>query len=197
MATASTTPVTSSYRLPGGRYDHVFFLTMIVLLTVTMVVGFAKTYFLQGVFQAKLPNGLIHIHGAVFTCWFLLLLVQSALASTHRVDLHRKLGLAGVVVACLMLPLGILATADYLVRNAAQRWIMLAAAMPVAELGTFSVLAAAGFLNRKRPALHKRFILLATIALMGAAIGRIQFLPYWHIHGIAAAIRMVWAYTDI
>jgi hypothetical protein len=64
---------------------------MVVLLTVTMVVGFAKTNFLPGVFRAKLPNLLIHIHGAVFTCGFLLLLAQSILASAHRVDLHRKL----------------------------------------------------------------------------------------------------------
>lgn len=196
MATVSGASPTSAVRLPGSRFDHVFFQTMAVLLTLTMVVGFAKTYFLHGVFRAKLPNLLIHIHGAVFTCWFLLLLAQSALASAHRVDLHRKLGIAGVVVACLMFPLGILATADYLVREAAQRWILLAAVMPIAELGIFSVLAAAAFLMRRKPALHKRLILLATIGLMGAAVGRMQFLPFWHFHGIAA-IRLVWCYTYV
>jgi hypothetical protein len=196
MATVSGAPPTSAIRVPGNRFDHVFFQTMVVLLTVTMVVGFAKTYFLPGVFRAKLPDRLIHIHGAVFTLWFLLLLAQSVLASVHRVDLHRRLGVAGVGIACLMLPLGILATAEYLVREAAQPWILVAAVMPVAELGTFSVLAAAAFLTRRTPALHKRLILLATIALMGAAVGRMQFLPFWHFHGIAA-IRLVWVYTYI
>ena len=196
MATVSGAPPPATIRLPGSRYDHAFFLTMVVLLTVAMVVGFAKTYFLPGVFRAKLPNLLIHIHGAVFTCWFLLLLAQSILASAHRVDLHRKLGIAGVAVACLMPPLGILATAEYLVREAAQRWIVLAAVMPVAELGIFSALAAAAFLTRRKPAYHKRLILLATIGLIGAAVGRMQFLPFWRFHGIAA-IRLLWAYTYV
>jgi hypothetical protein len=196
MATVSGAPATFAIQPPGTRYDHVFFQVMVALLTVTMVVGFAKTYFLAGVFGAKLPNLLIHIHGAVFACWFLLLLIQSALASAHRVDLHRKLGIAGVVVACLMLPLGILATSEFLIRESAQRWILLAAVMPVAELGIFSVLAAAAFILRKQPAFHKRLILLATIGLMGAAVGRIQFLPFWQFHGVAA-IRLVWAYTYV
>ena len=167
-----------------------------MLLTVAMIVGFARTYFLAGVFRAKLPNPLIHIHGAVFTCWFLLLLAQSALASLHRVDLHRKLGIAGVVIAALMLPLGILATAEYVVREAARPRVLLAAVMPITEVSTFSVLVAAAFLLRRSPDLHKRLILLATIALMGAALGRMEFLPFWHFRGIAA-IRLVWVYTYI
>ncbi len=196
MATVSGTPAASSIRFEASRNEHVFFLAMAVLLTVTMVVGFAKTYFLAGVFLAKLPAPLIHIHGAVFTCWFLLLLTQSALAFVHRVDLHRKLGICGIVIACLMLPLGILATAEYLAREAAQRWIALATVMPVAELSIFSVLAAAAFLARRKPAIHKRLILLATIGLIGAAVGRMEFLPYWHFRGVAA-IRLVWAYTYV
>lgn len=167
---------------------------MAVLLTVTVVVGFAKTYFLAGVFRAKLPAPLIHIHGAVFTSWFLLLLAQSALASAHRVDLHRKLGICGLAVACLMLPLGILATAEFLGREAAHWWTALLAVMPIAELGIFSVLAAAAFLARRRPAIHKRLILLATIGLIGAAVGRMNFLPLGHFHGVAA-IRLIWACT--
>lgn len=196
MATVSGTPAVSSLRLPNRRVEHAFFQAMAVFLTVTMIVGFARTYFLAGVFQAKLPNLVIHIHGAVFTCWFLLLLAQSALASLHRVDLHRRLGIAGIVIAALMLLLGILATAEYVLREAAQRWILLAAAMPIAELTTFCILASAAFLMRRSPDLHKRLILLATIGLMGAAVGRMEFLPYWHLRGIAA-IRLVWMYTYV
>ena len=194
MTTVTRAPAASAIRAPGVHYDHIFFAAMAVLLTTAMVVGFAKTYFLAGVFRAKLAAPLLHIHGAVFTCWFLLLLAQSALASLHRVEIHRKLGVAGVIIACLMLPLGILATAEYVTREAAQRWIASAAIMPIAELGTFSVVAIAAFLLRRKPALHKRLILIATIALIGAAVGRMDFLPFWHFHGLAA-IRLVWVYT--
>jgi hypothetical protein len=196
MAAASGVSAAHSIRLPGSRYDHLFFPAMIVVLTATMVVGFAKTYFLAGTFRAKLPSALIHIHGVAFTCWFLLLLAQSALAVVGRVDLHRKLGIAGIVLAALMLPLGILATAEFLVREAAEPWILWASVMPVAELFIFAVLATAAFLARRKPQLHKRLILLATVGLIGAAVGRIGFLPYWHFHGVDA-IRLAWAYTYV
>ena len=196
MATVSGAPSVPAIQLPGRRFDHVFFLAMAVLLTATMVAGFARTYFLAGLLRAPLPNVLIHIHGAVFACWFLLLLVQASLAAAHRVDLHRRLGIAGIAVAAAMLPLGILATAEYTVREAAEPGIVLAAFMPLTEIAIFSVLAAAAFLLRKRPDLHKRLILLATIGLIAAAVARMEFLPYWHFHGFNA-IRLVWAYTYV
>ena len=139
MATLSGVPATTAPRLPGSRYDHAFFLAMAVFLTVAMVVGFANTYFLAGLFRAKLPGILIHIHGVVFTLWFVVLLAQSALATVHRVDLHRRLGIAGVVIASVMVPIGMLSTAEFLTRMAAQRLLMLLAVMPIAELGIFAV----------------------------------------------------------
>jgi hypothetical protein len=196
VATVSGAPSVPVLQRPGRRFDHVFFPAMAVILTATMVVGFARTYFLAGLFRAPLPNILIHIHGVVFTCWFLLLLAQASLTAMHRVDLHRRLGIAGVAVAVAMLPLGILATAEYTVREVAQPWVALAAVMPLTEIAIFSVLAAAAFFQRRRPDLHKRLILLATIALIAAAVGRMEFLPYWHFHGINA-IRLVWAYTYV
>jgi hypothetical protein len=181
-------------RLPGTRYDHAFFFALIVLLTTAMAVGFAHTYFLAGVFSAHLPNLLIHIHGAVFTAWFVLLIIQSALASSGRVHLHRKLGIAGMAIAALMVPLGVLATAEFVHRQSAFRRTRMASIMPCAELFTFAVLATAAFLARRRSDWHKRLIILATIGIIGAAVGRMDFLPYWHFHG-PASLRLAWAYT--
>ena len=196
MATLSGSPLTSSPPASSRRFDHLFFSSMSVLLTLAMVVGFAKTYFFAGLLRAKLPSALIHIHGLVFTCWFVVLLIQSGLASAGRVDLHRKLGIAGVIIACLMLPLGFLATVEFLARMAPQPAMLMASIMPFTELFSFGVLAAAAFLYRKRPDFHKRLILLATIGLIGAALGRMEFLPDWHLRGIAE-LRLFWAYTYI
>lgn len=104
---------------PGRRYDNRFFSVMIALLLITVFVGFARTYFLAGVFRAPLPNTLVHIHGAVFTSWMLLLIVQTSLVSARRVDIHRKLGLAGFGLACLMVVLGVLAATDAVYRKVA------------------------------------------------------------------------------
>jgi hypothetical protein len=75
---------------------------MAFLVLLTVFIGFAHTYYLAGIFQASLPNRLIHIHGAVFTCWIFLLITQTSLVSAGRVDIHRRLGLFGFALACSM-----------------------------------------------------------------------------------------------
>src|SRR5215472_12263825 len=99
------------------RTDDWFFLAMAAVSLIAVAVGFAKTYFLAGVFRAPLPNLLIHIHGVVFTCWILLLVTQTSLVSAGRVDIHRRLGILGFVMACLMVTLGILAGTNMLARG--------------------------------------------------------------------------------
>ena len=94
------------------------FLAMALLMLSTVFVGFARTYYLAGVFHAPLPGLIIHVHGAAFSCWILLLLTQTSLVSAGRVDLHRRLGIAGFLLACLMVILGVLAATDLLVREA-------------------------------------------------------------------------------
>src|SRR5437016_2208601 len=79
--------------------------------------GFARSYFLAGMFKAPLPNWLIHLHGAAFTSWILLLITQTSLVAANRVDVHRKLGLVGFGLACLMVILGTLAVTDSLRRT--------------------------------------------------------------------------------
>jgi len=194
MATLSGSHLASSPPASGRRFDHLFFFSMSVLLALAVVVGFAKTYFFAGLLRAKLPSSLIHIHGVVFTCWFVVLLCQAGLASAGRVDLHRRLGIAGMGIACLMLPLGFLATAEFLTRMEPQPAVLMASIMPFTELFSFGVLAGAAFLCRKRPDVHKRLIMLATIGIIGAAVGRMEFLPDWHLRGIAE-LRLFWAYT--
>ena len=87
FAASPTAPVMVARDLPGRRYDHLFFSGMSVLMLVTVFVGFAPTYYLAGVFHAPLPSMIIHLHGAVFSCWMLLLITQTSLVSTGRVNL--------------------------------------------------------------------------------------------------------------
>src|ERR1700722_5936810 len=75
--------------------DRYFFSGMALLLLGTVLLGFAKTYFLAGMFHAPLPDWISHVHGAAFTLWLVLLIVQVALVAAHRTDIHRRLGLAG------------------------------------------------------------------------------------------------------
>ena len=104
--------------VPGRRFDHLFFSSMTLLMLATVFLGFAQTYYLAGVFHAPLPSLIVHIHGAVFSCWMLLLITQTSLVAAGRVDLHRRLGIAGFVLGCLMVILGAWAATDSLVRAA-------------------------------------------------------------------------------
>jgi hypothetical protein len=119
MATAAEYPRTSARiaNLPGRRFDHVFFTSMALVMLVTFFVGFAHTYYLAGLFRAPLPSRIIHIHGAVFSCWILLLVAQTSLVSAGRVDIHRRLGVAGFFLGCLMMVLGVVAATDALARG--------------------------------------------------------------------------------
>ena len=112
MATIAARPVRAVDRHanpPGRRYDHLFFSSAALLMLVTVFVGFAPSYYLAGVFRAQLPSPIIHVHGAVFSLWILLLVTQTSLVAAGRVDLHRPLGIAAFLVACLMVVLGVMA----------------------------------------------------------------------------------------
>ena len=99
------------------QYERYFFSGMAVLILGTVFLGFAKTYFLAGVFRAPLPSWVIHIHGAAFTSWILLLIMQTSLVSVGRVDVHRRLGMVGFGLACVMVVLGAMAGTDLLRRD--------------------------------------------------------------------------------
>jgi hypothetical protein len=173
--TSALQPSVEDKRQFGCRYDHLFFSAMSVLISIIVFIGFARTYFLAGIFHTgPLPSAVIHIHGAVFTCWILLLVVQTSLVSRHRVDIHRRVGIFGVCLASLMVVLGVLAATDTLKRNAASPNFDAESfyAIPLSELIGFTVPAFFAFGLRRRPSTHKRLILIATIAVMTAAFGR-------------------------
>src|SRR2546422_1772034 len=152
-------------RLGKGRhFDNFFFSGMALLILATVFVGFARTYFLAGVFRATLPSLIIHIHGAAFSSWIFLLIAQISLVSAHRVDIHRRLGLAGFGLACLMVVLGVLAATNSLARNFAPPGSPFDPrtfyAVPLTDMAIFATLIFFSYRARTNPATHKRLILI-------------------------------------
>lgn len=174
MQTASEARVTVPRKLPGRRYDKVFFGCMVVLLLLIVFVGFARSYYLAGVFRASLPAPILHIHGALNTSWMLLLVVQAFLVSAKKIKWHMTLGIAGFSLAVVMVGVGFVVSANQLHRYAHDpRFDVLSfETIPFLEQVSFAVLAAAAFALRKKAAAHKRLILLATIVMMTAAFSR-------------------------
>lgn len=173
-----------------SRLDKYFFPGMALLMLATVFFGFARSYYLAGVFRAPLPNVLIHLHGVAFSSWILLLIAQTSLVAADRVDVHRKLGLVGFFLACLMVILGTLAATDSLRRahgpggpavemNAKTFYII-----PLTDMLIFGTLIFFAFRARSNPPTHKRLIVIATIALLSAAVARwpigfIRHNPFW------------------
>ena len=174
MMHAGSTAYVRTARRPNRVWDRVFFTTMILLLWASILYGFSKTYFLAGMVRAPLPNLLIHVHGAAFTLWMVLLLVQTTLITTRQVKVHRTLGVAGFGLAVAMVGLGFFAAIDAMRRGSgplgldAQTFFII----PVSDMLVFSVLVFWAFRMRRNPEFHKRLILMSSIALVDAGVGR-------------------------
>jgi uncharacterized membrane protein YozB (DUF420 family) len=164
-------------KLLRKRTDDYFFAGMSLLVLGTVFLGFARSYYLAGAFHARLPSAIVHIHGAVFSAWILLLVTQTALVSIGRVSWHKRLGILGAVLACLMVVLGVLAAIDSSRRRFTPPGLdsPTILAFEATELSAFAFLVAWGLRVRRDGAAHKRLMLLATIAILGPAVNRWPF----------------------
>jgi hypothetical protein len=170
--------ISSSPHASSRALDRVFFTAMILVLWAIILFGFAKTYFLAGMVRAPLPNLLIHLHGAAYTLWMILLLVQTTLISTGKIKIHRTLGMITFGLAVLMVVLGVLSGIDAMRRGVAPLGLdaQTFAVISLSDMVCFSGLVLFAYRTRFQAELHKRFILISSFALMGAGVGR------WPIH---------------
>ncbi len=151
-----------------------FYVAAAIGAILVVFAGFARTYYLKGVFGAPAIPELVHVHGIVMTSWFLLFLVQVGLVATRRTNIHRKVGVGGTVLAALMVTVSV-ATAI----SAARRGVspgpppLVFLVIPLGDLLVFSILVAAGISLRKKLATHKRLMLMASMGILTPAIARI------------------------
>ena len=160
------------------RHDNLFFSGMAAVALIVVVVGFARTYFLAGLFRAPLPNLLVHVHGAAFTLWIILFITQISLVTAGRVNLHRRLGLLSFVLATVMIMLGTGTASDQLARHVARPGtdtvedVRAFYAVPLGDILMFSTFVYLGYRNRFQPVVHKRLMWFATLSLLDAGFDR-------------------------
>jgi hypothetical protein len=162
------------HRPVNRTIERIFYSGMAILLCVCVYLGFSPTYFQAGMMRAPLPSSILHIHGAVFTLWMLLFVVQAALISARRVKWHRSFGVAAFCLPPIMIVLGVWAAIDALHRGVRIGPLdpAVSAAIPLIGIAGFTVVIYASWRARRRPDAHKRLILIATMDLVGAAFGR-------------------------
>lgn len=153
-----------------------FYPLIAAALAMFTIVGFSRTYYLR--FLSDLPpmTLLVHLHGVVFTAWLALFVVQTRLVAAHRVDLHMKLGIAGVVLAVLI----VLVSFATIAANSVIPRVRPSGLSPsqftavgLTSAGLFATFVALGIAFRRRATLHRRFMVLAMIAVLGPPTSRL------------------------
>ena len=151
--------------------------------------GFWGTYYSQPLARADLP-AIVHVHAAVFSIWVLVLLAQAAVVVAGNVRLHRQIGTAGMIYGAAVFSVGLLVSVGAPVLRVRAAFYPLEVGGVIAlynltDMLLFGAFLALAFAYRDRPELHKRWIIAATAALCGAALGRVvpggtpQYLLLW------------------
>ena len=159
------------------RSGERFFLVMSILLALLVLASFTPSFYLRPFllpetgfrrYETWLPMHLV-LHGALLTAWYLLLATQAVLVSKGRTDLHRKLGVLGVIIVVGTVPTAFLALA----RDPDPSPI---AAVDFMGIATFVICITLAITARTRPPEHKRLMLIASIGPMPMAFARVEIL---------------------
>ncbi|MFL5475139.1 MAG: hypothetical protein ACJ8A6_05525, partial [Gemmatimonadales bacterium] len=169
----------SAAAVQSGRRTRRFYVWMAVAIAITVFVGFSRSYFLKGWYGTPELSRLLHLHGLVFTTWVLFFVAQTALVASGRTYLHRRMGVAGAVLALLVLVVG---TTVAIMRVKSGRPSPIPGvpalsflAIPLFDMVVFAILVGTALYFRRRLETHKRLMTLAMISLLAAPIARIHF----------------------
>ncbi|HEX6742060.1 MAG TPA: hypothetical protein VF079_09755 [Sphingomicrobium sp.] len=173
------------------KSDRPYAAAIVAAILLVLLAGFSRSFFLMPLFGSKpewaAKEPIFYLHGTVFSLWFALLAWQTFLIRQRAIRTHRKLGYAGAGLGALVTLLGC-----YVALRAANRpggFIGVPfppeqfLAVPIIGMALFALFLTLAVVNRHQPASHKRFILLASIDLLGAPIARLPLmmpaLPFW------------------
>jgi hypothetical protein len=166
----------------GISSDRRFYAGMAWLFVVVAVAGFAPKSLAIVSGAIPMPPLVVHLHAAVMASWVTLLAVQATLSLAGRMDLHRRFGLASLVVGPLVLLMLVVVTivrqndaagtpAAAIVNNILFVQVRAALLFPIFFVWALRT-------RRTDPQMHMRLMLLATLMLLDAAIARMTWLPY-------------------
>ena len=160
------------------RGDRGALVAFLVIAWIVILTGFGSSIDHRIVTHGRAFTVLTYIHTVVFLAWLVLLTVQVTLVEQGRIALHRKLGIAGLCLAGLMMILGpatAITTQQFFFDHHGHGLPFL-----IVQLGSmvvFGGMVAAAALWRRHPTVHKRLIVLGMIELMGPAFFRL-FIPF-------------------
>lgn len=191
QATAVIAPVVTAR---ARRVDRWFYISMALLMILFSVVAFGPSIIDPSTRNVPLPlTPLVLAHAIVSAAWLVLFLAQATLVATGRVALHRRVGVFGAMLTAVFIVVGY-----FTLIAEARRGFDLSGDLvrPAPSAGgpnpdlvallwnflTFGILAGVGLWYRHRPAVHKRFMLLAML-------GGLSNTPLGHVVGHWPALQ--------
>ena len=171
VAVASGIPVTRE------RMERLFYLVSGCLMLLVVALGF-QHFYLHGkasdggpVTQQIVP--LVFLHGILMTTWIIAFVVQSGLIVSGNRKLHMTLGVAGAVLAGLLVIVGVataIASVHYNPESYKEIWgARRFLSFMLVNISGFAILAGSGLIYRRRPEVHRPMMLLATLFVAGPA----------------------------
>lgn len=155
---------------------HTFFALAVALL---VGVGFFRTFYARPLFHLPPLPSLYVLHGIVFTTWLVLFVTQTRLIAARKVAVHRKLGMAGAVLAAIVIIVGVITA----LKSAAipqprplgmssQQFSIVA----LTSITLFAISITAALTLRRKPEYHRRLMVLAMISVLGPPVARLIML---------------------
>ncbi len=143
------------------------------------VAGFVPSYWLPLITGTGAAPAIVHIHAAVFYGWLGFFVLQARLVARRRLTRHREFGVAGVSLATTMVFIGVAASIGNMKVADATGFGDEARAfsvVPVTGMLFFAAVVAVALVNVRRPDVHRRLMLIATVSILNAAVGRLFLL---------------------
>ena len=156
-----------------------FYIALAILMTLTVIVGFWPSYYGPLTEGTTRVSWVLHFHGVVYIGWMALLILQVTLAARGKIQAHRSVGKLGIGYGVVVLLVGLLVSfAAPVMHVTAGEWTPDQAAaflpIPLGDMVLFGSFFGTAIAYRRKPEVHKRLMLLATVALLFAAVFRIN-----------------------
>ena len=176
-----------------------FWMILSALMVITALLGFWPTYYgplIAGTLEAQcvdprlaykqcFSRPIVHFHGIVFMGWIALFTAQAFLASRGQIALHRKVGKVGIAYGILVVINGFITTFNELANGIAEGQTEAALSgliAPFTNVVVFAIFFGAAITYRRQTEIHKRFMLLATVMLLIAAVLRMPVNPRFNLY---------------
>jgi hypothetical protein len=177
--------IAASGALSPAARERRFYRRMAWFVVALVLLGFGPSFYLKwtGISYPRpnpelVPN--LMVHGLVFTAWVVLFVAQVSLVSAGRRDLHRALGMGGMLLGIAMLPVMYVTAVGMVARDShppftdALTW----SAVPMVAIPVTAVMLWLGWRESRRDLqAHKRLMLGIMLMFSEPALHRLPLVP--------------------